>query len=251
MFMRLVHVKVKPDSLEGLRGVYERRIIPTLESVDGCRFASLVQSTHQPDECISITFWDDAKSADEYVRKGTYDHLLEEASPHLINTTEWKVGLSSGGSLEYIPVEDEPHVSGLQVSGIPHAVPPSENPESLYVRILSLRFKPDKLEDFKEIYESKIFPVLQKTKGCRYIYLTESTSEKTEAISMTIWDSKKDAEEYESDGTFDSLVREVKHLLSGLYQWKMTLGRSDGQNTVTSEDMSAEGYRVISGKKFM
>ena len=93
MFMRLVQVKTKPDGLDDLRAAYDRQIIPELAKVDGCKFASLVQSVHQPDECISLTIWESADAAREYVRNGTYDRLVESVSPYLASTTEWRVQL--------------------------------------------------------------------------------------------------------------------------------------------------------------
>lgn len=251
MFMRLVQVKVKPESFDELRSVYEERIIPELEKVEGCLFASLVQSAHQPDECISLTMWDSVDAAEAYVRDGTYGRLLDEVLIHLVNTTEWKVQLSADQTLEYVPVKEEPDVKGYEISQTQQAVPPSENPGSLYVRVLSLKFQQGKLEEFKEIYEREILPILSKTMGCRYVYLTGDSGKGDSALSMTIWDSKEHADEYESNGTFDLLVSKIKHLLAGLYQWKMSLGRELGRNTLTSEDISVEGYRVITGKTFM
>ena len=76
------------------------------------------------------------------------------------------------------------------------------------------------MEQFKDLYEQKIIPVLKKTAGCRYAYLTEDANNTDEAISVTIWDTKESALEYETNGTFDSLLREAKHLLNELTNGK-------------------------------
>ena len=251
MFMRLVQVKVKPDSVNDLRTAYEQQIIPKLEQVEGCRFASLVQSAYQPEECISLTFWESAEAAEKYVHDGTYDRLLKDVQPYLDGTTEWKVHLSESKTLEYIPVSEEPTVKAYSVNTMLQTGSLSENLGYLYLRILSLRVQPDKMEDLKRAYKEKILPVLHNTAGCLYAYLTENADEKDEAISLTVWDSKEHAEEYERSGAFSSLVGQVKHLLSGLYQWKISLERGAGRNTMTSDDLMVKGYHVVAGKSFI
>jgi len=251
MFLRLVQAKVKPGRVGDLSAAYGREIIPKLQEVDGCLFVSLVQNERQPGECVSLTLWETAESAEDYVRKGTYARLLEIIMPYLSGTTEWKVHLSPDQKLEYVPVTEEPAVKAYNVSPVSPASPPSENPGPLYVRILSLRFRPGKMEEFKDLYMRRILPVLNVTKGCRYAYLTEEANERDEVISMTIWDSKEFADEYESSGTFNALVHQIGHLLSGLYQWKMSLENEPGRSAVTSEDISVEGYSVVTGKSFL
>lgn len=251
MFMRLVQLKIRPDRTDQLRSMYERLIVPELAKVEGCRFASLAQNATQPDEFISLTLWENSEAAEEYVRDGTYARLLETVDPYLANATEWKVQLTADQTLEYLPTAEEPEVKAYLVSPITEAVPFTEVPNPLYVRVLSLKFKPGKMDEFKQIYQLKILPVLRATKGCRYAYLTEDASDEDEAISMTIWDSKEDAEEYEKNGTFGSLLRQVGDLLSGLYQWKMSLGRHGRKSAVSSEDMSVEGYHVVTGRSFI
>lgn len=249
--MRLVQVKVRRESVDKLRAAYDMEIIPELAKVRGCKFATLVQSIHQPTECISLTLWENAEAVDEYVRKGTYTYLLEGVQSYLAYATEWKVKLSADQTMEYVPITEEPTVKAYQVAHLPETSPISVSPGALYVRILSMRIQPGKMSEFLETYISKILPVLRTTKGCRYSYLSESANDDDETISLTIWDSKETADEYEASGTFDLLVRNVKHLLSGLYQWKMSLGRGGSRTAVTSDDLSVQGYRVVTGRSFM
>ncbi len=62
----------------------EGEIIAKLQQVEGCRFASLVQITHQPDECISLTLWDSEEAVEGYAtrkcggRRGSHNKCTTE-----------------------------------------------------------------------------------------------------------------------------------------------------------------------------
>ncbi len=106
------------------------------------------------------------------------------------------------------------------------------------------------MEEFKKLYSAVIIPALKNTKGCQYAYLTESMQEENQIISLTIWDSKEDAERYEKSGRFAELTDKVKHTLSELYQWKMALEKETGKKAKTSEDLEVSRYSVVARKSF-
>jgi len=91
MFMRLVQMQVKRDSIDKLSKKYREEVIPRLGKTEGCRFASLVQSAGNLDECMSLTLWESAFAAEEYVKSGTYSELLDSLTPYLAETSEWKI----------------------------------------------------------------------------------------------------------------------------------------------------------------
>ncbi len=249
--MRLVQVKVNSGSIDKLSEVYEQEIMRRLGGVKGCRFASLVQSAGRLDECISLTLWESSLDAEAYVKGGTYGELVKLAASYFSEISEWKVKLTEDQRVEYVPVRGEPTVKAYNVSLPPgRRSPATEELGALYVRILSIRLKPGGMDEFQKIYEHEILPVLYETPGCRYAYLTEDVGEPDEALSLTIWDRKEDADQYESSGRFDALVKKISHLLAGLYQWKMALGKETGRSATTSEDMTSEGYYVVTGRSF-
>jgi heme-degrading monooxygenase HmoA len=106
------------------------------------------------------------------------------------------------------------------------------------------------MEEFKRLYEQQVIPALRSVKGCRYIYLTERANRRDEVISVTSWDSKADAEAYEQSGKFVKLLESQRHVLSGLYQWKIETGRRSGESIATSDDMTVEQYNVLAGRSF-
>lgn len=247
MYMRLVQAKIRPNALPIIRKIYDEKIIPQLKKMKGCLFACLVRGEHQPDEAISLTLWDSEQNAEDYVKSGMFQMLLGEIKPYFSDSSEWKVQLSKDLKLEYQPVPEEEVVRSYE------SLAQSEDklPEHMmYLRIVSLRILPGKMEEFKKIYTEQIIPALKSVKGCRYAYLTTGVEDKEEAISITIWDSKQDADEYEKSGVFKSLLKKGKHTYSDLYQWKMSLEKEKSRHMVTSKDVSVKYYSVLSVKGF-
>ncbi|OYV87226.1 MAG: hypothetical protein B7Z63_02710, partial [Ignavibacteriae bacterium 37-53-5] len=147
MFMRLVQMLVKRESIDKLSKKYMEDVIPRLGRTDGCRFASLVQSAGNLDECMSLTLWESASAAEEYVKSGTYSELLDSLTPYLAETSEWKVKLTEDQKVEYVPVSEEPTVKAYNVTLAPGRMEPASGDiGELYVRVLSIRLLPGKME---------------------------------------------------------------------------------------------------------
>lgn len=250
MYMRLVQFRVNPEELTGLRGIYERKVIPALQQIPGCLSVRLIQNVDRKDECISMTFWRDKETADEYERTGAFRRLIDEVSPYLEDSADWKIQLSDDLTLEYKPSTPEPAVSTFV--NVPGEVrEPVPEAGSLFVRLVSPQIRPGKVGEFKELYQEHILPRLQSVRGCRYAYLMEDVRQEARVISVTVWDSKEDAENYEKSGVFDTLKDKVAATFSEIYQWKMQLERESTGQVTTTEEMSVEGYTVVTGKAFV
>ena len=251
MFMRLLQVYIKSNSLSDLPFLYTNFIIPEVRNAPGCLYGELIQSDRDPEESISMTLWDTQEHADSYAQSGVFQKLLKEAESYFSDVLEWRVQLSKDLDLESAPMQDEPVIQSRRTrlsesqDGIRHL-----NGERLYVRILSIRILPGKLEEFAGLYNELIVPRLRSVHGCRYAFLTEGIEERNEVISVTIWDKKEDADQYESDGIFDALKRRVQHTYSELYQWKLTADKPLEQTVDAGEEMSTANYRVIAGQSF-
>jgi heme-degrading monooxygenase HmoA len=251
MFMRLVQVKVKPETVGDLPHLYSTKIIPVLQSAQGCLYASLIRSSHDSNEAISMTLWDSLEHAEAYEKGGLFQQLMDQITPFLSDSSEWKIQLSKDYSWEYIPSHEEPVVKSYQVkTPLPVPPPTGESASPMYVRILSVRLNPGKLEEFTTIYNSEILPMLEKVHGCRYAFLTQGVVEQNEVISITIWDRKEAADVYEESGLFRKLTRKVQHTFSELYQWKLSVEKRSSAHASGTEDLSVNGYNVISGKLF-
>jgi len=244
-------MKIKQEEVPGLTRLYEERIIPALGTVGGCLYACLVQSDHQEDEGISMTLWHSEDDASRYERSGLFKRLVEEARPFFADLTEWKLELTKDFTLEYTPTGAEPTLKTFSVStssGSTASV--TEGTHHPFLRIVSLHIKPGKLKEYKEIYQRDIIPALMATHGCHFSCLSTPTNESNEAISVTLWNSRTNAEDYERKGTFNQLLEGIRHTLSDLTQLKMQ-GAGTRLPSVTSEDVEVDGFHLIASKSFI
>jgi heme-degrading monooxygenase HmoA len=69
-------------------------------------------------------------------------------------------------------------------------------------------------------------------------------------ISVTIWNSKEDADKYERSGLFEELIEKVKHTFSELFQWKMALEKDVQGRINTSGDLKVAHYNMVMGRRF-
>jgi heme-degrading monooxygenase HmoA len=251
MYMRLVHARSKPDLTWKIQQIYAEKIIPRLNKMPGCLCSCLIQSDTHEDEGVSLTLWDSQAHAEDYEKSGIFQQLLGEVKPYLSDSSEWKIQLSKDLKLEYQPVPEEPVLKAYSSFAQTDAKIPSENEFPLmYMRILSLTIKPGMMEDFRKIYKEEILAVLRSVKGCRYAFMTENTQDQSEVLSLTIWDSKEDAFNYENSELFDELMEKVKHTFSELFHFKVALEKESGGKVVTTEDPRSMYYNIITGKFF-
>jgi heme-degrading monooxygenase HmoA len=252
MYMRFVQVRVKPENMPDHHRMYEEEVLPRLQKVPGCVFATLIESEQHPGECISMTLWESREQAERYEKSGLFNELLKSAAPLLADSSEWKMHLSEDLTLQYEQVPVEPVINAYEVTASGNTEPPPRKElDSLFVRIVAPQIRPDKIEDFKSIYIDEVLPVLRQVKGCRYAYLTQNVNEQNRVISVTIWDSKHDAEAYELGGMFEALKAKLEHTFSEVYQWKMQLEKDSGGQVVTSEELSVGGYKMVAGRSFL
>ena len=249
MFMRIVHLKLDPNRLLELRQMYPAVIIAELSHTPGCLYAGLLQSVENPDIGISLTLWNSAADAESYEKTGAYRKLLDQSRPYLAETPEWSVHMSDDMQLEYSPVEREPDITRYESPGAadPSALSPPGK-ERLFLRILSLHVRRGMLEEFTSLYRGEIVPGLRRIPGFRSAFLTGRTNDSNELISVTIWNSRTDAEQYEKNGEFASMNERIGHTLEDSTRWKT--GEQRVKRALGSDDMTASGYALIVGQAF-
>ena len=252
MFMRFLQVKIKTDYIVQFRNFYENTVLTELQKISGCLFAGLIKSGPEENEFASLTFWETQEQAENYENSDVFQNLIELAKPFLSESAEWKIQLSDKMELEYAPVTEEPVIKKYSVAdtGDDSEKINTKNPQ-MYIRIVSMKIQDGKLNEFKELYHNKIIPALKSTQGCRHVFLTQSVQEKDEFISITIWDSKKDADAYEASGKFAELVSKLEETFSQFYLWKMYLEKDYSAKVKTSEDIKVDKYSLVTGKSFI
>jgi heme-degrading monooxygenase HmoA len=250
MFMRFVQLKLNPELLPEFRRRYDEVVIPAFRGITGCLYASLIQSTEHSGECISMTLWDKKESVDAYEASGTYAKMMEGVKHFLGGSSEWRVHLRQDLTMAYEEVREEPVVKAFQITAANdvHGVPAEI---ALFVRIVSPQLREGQEDEFQKIFNGKVVPALMTVKGCRYAYLIRSTGETTKFLSITIWESRQDAETYEQSGRFVELTNLLKHTFSEVYQWKMELQKGSKGQSVSTGDLSIEGYTVVTGSSFI
>jgi len=80
----------------------------------------------------------------------------------------------------------------------------------MIVRLTFLSFLPQNLVQAKRVYEEDVVPVVRRQRGnidCRLLEPIEKTDD---YISMTTWETKADADAYQSSGIYRELVDKVK-----------------------------------------
>ncbi len=259
MFMRLVQMSVDPDKIFEFEKVYERVIIPALQQTPGCLYAGLVQSLEEQNDGISLTLWNTQDEALAYERSGKYAELVNASRPFFSTSSEWHVQLSDDLRLEFGPVSPEPVVKSY-AADVPVSTGtglPSGTAGSMYLRIVSMKINPDKLNEFVDIYLREIIPGLRKVEGCLDAYLAEGATGDNELLSITIWDDLDHARAYEATGEFDKLKQKVQHTFSNLALWKMGLdevplpgAQGMAKRAVTSDDVAVRTYSMVVGKAF-
>jgi len=251
MFIRLVEATVRRDNEAMLETVYSDLILPVLEETPGCIFAGLLKNLEHTKTYISLTIWDTEKSAEEYVSSGRYDINVDQVRTLLVDSAEWKIQLSRDNMIEYTPISNDLVVRSYPVKESEKPLSEQVSSENSYLRIISHKVKEGSQNEFMEIYNSEILPLLKHIEGCTYAFLVDNSENDGEMLSFSIWDSLDHVKRYEEDGRFEDFLSKISHTLGDLYQWKMALSDSSSSTrTITSQDIGIDKYTLITGKKF-
>lgn len=81
----------------------------------------------------------------------------------------------------------------------------------MIVRLTYLNFLPEKVEEAKKTYNDEIVAIVKKQKGNLDCRLLEPVDKTDDYISMTVWESKADADAYHSSGVYKELVEKVRN----------------------------------------
>jgi heme-degrading monooxygenase HmoA len=81
----------------------------------------------------------------------------------------------------------------------------------MIVRLTFLNFLPAKLEEAKKVYNDEVVGVVKKQKGNLDCRLLEPVDKADDYISMTVWETKEDADAYHTSGVYKQLVEKVRN----------------------------------------
>ena len=83
----------------------------------------------------------------------------------------------------------------------------------MFARIVSMRLKPNTAAEFTQTIEKKVLPILRKQKGF-HDEITFIAPGGIEAVGISLWDSKEQADVY-SSGNYSEVLRELNQLVEG------------------------------------
>ena len=83
----------------------------------------------------------------------------------------------------------------------------------MFARIVTIRLKPNAKTEFTQTIEKKILPLLRKHKGFRDEIALVS-ADGTEAVGISIWDQKEQADAYHSSA-YPDVMRELAKVADG------------------------------------
>jgi hypothetical protein len=83
----------------------------------------------------------------------------------------------------------------------------------MYARSVAIHLKPNSLSDFSKTFDSQILPILRKQKGFQD-EITFAMSGGTDVVAISLWDTKEDAEAYNSSG-YPEVLKSLEKVLDG------------------------------------
>jgi hypothetical protein len=83
----------------------------------------------------------------------------------------------------------------------------------MFSRHVIMELKPNAATDFTNVVESKILPILRKQKGFRD-EVTFIAPDRSEAIAISFWDTKEEAEAYNVSG-YPEVIKTLTNLVEG------------------------------------
>jgi heme-degrading monooxygenase HmoA len=245
MYLRLLHLRVKPGKRRDLREFFQTRVMDALAEAPGARHAALLEGVDRCDEWLSATFWKSFEDAERYEASGVPETLLEEAADLLEQEKQWKVELQHNLGVEYESAMRALETEGFSIEDAGGRIDPRQGPEPYtYVRIVSIKADPEKIDEFKRRWEQIVMPALREVSGCRFAFLSEGLRDRHHMLSVTIWDNQQVALKYEVSGRFDALTRRLQDTLAADRSWKAALGAGSGSAEV---EPRARGYEIVAG----
>jgi heme-degrading monooxygenase HmoA len=95
-----------------------------------------------------------------------------------------------------------------------HDEPKSPSKEvDMFARLVSMRLRPNYAGEFTRTIEKEVLPLLEKQQGFQDA-ITFVVPEGTQAIGISLWDNKEDAESYNL-GTYPEVLKALAKVIKG------------------------------------
>ena len=98
----------------------------------------------------------------------------------------------------------------------------------MFARNVSIRLQPNKLTEFTQTFETQVLPMLRKQPGFRD-EITFAYEGDTEVTAISLWDSKEQAETYNTNG-YPQALRSLDKILDGAPKVRVSTAHSTYHN---------------------
>ena len=246
MFLRMVTHIIHAEESEKNAETYARSVLSALRSTQGCAFASLMQNTANPQECISLTIWDSRKASTDYEESGLYLKLVDSLRPYFLESTEWKLELSEDLSLEYTPLKVEPTVERFDESVADSGNIFRLRANPFAVHLLTLSVNEEQRAAFKSTFSTVVHPKYKLHKG--FIDLVMVRQERKFHI-ISFWDETVDIGPSSGIQSIDQLIESIYKVLPSFVRWRIS-HTNDVHMSSSSEDLRSATYRCLTAEWF-
>ncbi len=83
----------------------------------------------------------------------------------------------------------------------------------MYARNVAVRLKPNTLSDFTQTFENNVLPILRRQKGFQD-EITFAMPGGTDIVAISLWDSKENADTYNTAG-YPEVLKSLERFLDG------------------------------------
>ena len=107
----------------------------------------------------------------------------------------------------------------------------------MFARNVSIHLKPNTLNDFKQTFEKEIVPMLRKQAGFRDELALSGDSD-TDVTAISFWDSKEQADAYNSSA-YPTVLKTLDRYLDGPPKVRSSFVLSSTSHKVTAAQVAA------------
>jgi heme-degrading monooxygenase HmoA len=83
----------------------------------------------------------------------------------------------------------------------------------MFARNVALHLKPNTLSDFTKTFDASVLPILRKQKGFQD-EITFAAAGGTDVVAISLWDTKENAEAYNTTG-YPEVLKSLERMLDG------------------------------------
>jgi heme-degrading monooxygenase HmoA len=110
LFVRIVEVSAASERHAEFVELYRAKVLPALQSFNGCLGAFLAEGARNPNELLSISVWDREESATRYEMSGEFQRLTAAVQSTISPLRQWQLTLREGGEIRSSPEVETYHL---------------------------------------------------------------------------------------------------------------------------------------------